>query len=509
MAITLNNVVGNFMPLYKGIYAKRPVWGVYSAPYNAAPSSGQGFFYTFAEGDPYNFQSMDMMPGSSQANTGFGRARLSSTQDEVIVSGYYWAPNTSTQTSSETYSPSSGYTGAPYVCQTGAMCNFNAFDNGNWGNQRTTNSYKLHKHSGVIVGESSWNQTYGFIAFNGKFMKVPLGTYDDVITTPATSNDFFFANSDVRTGSQWSVTSGVGLGLGDATLTSAGLTNYNNSSAYRNNGMLCHNRNSGKMAYLEGTTTNGQYKLHIVDLQNKIGQKTTTSQILSWMNAAVAAGTSRYNVFTITLPNWSNSYTSSQSQQMLKPILCDDGTMWIVGWDHSNGSSGTMRLYKCTDTAAYATWTQTQTTTTTTTYAPESGDMYGIRHMNSDDNSRVAVYAPYYYYHGGLVGFIVDTKTAVTSGTDVKWCMYNQQDSYGGYYIVPTGGPNFAIHQSYSNADGGAGARWQVLNLPTLVGDSKSYATTINYMPTWNQSTSYQGWLALKVLPTEEWKPVY
>lgn len=508
MAITLNNVVGNFTPLYQGIYAKRPIWGVYASAYGTPASAANGFFYTFAD-NPNIFQSMDYNPGSSQANVGLGRNRLTNI-DEVIQS-YYFSPSSGTQTSSENWSPQSGYVGAPYNCQTGSMLHFYAYDNGNWGNACQNNGYtnKIHRHSGVIIGEATWNQTFGFCAYNGKIMKVPLGTFDNTITNPTANNDYFWANSGVRTGAQWSVTSGVGLALGDANLTSAGSTIYNDASAYRNNGMIGHNRNNGKMVYLEGTTSTGQFKLHVINLQNKIGAATTNTQILTWINAAVAAGTSMYNVYTITLPSWSTSYTTSQTNQQLKPILCDDGTMWIVGWDHSNGSSGTLRLYKCTDTAAYATWTQVSTMGQTTTYDCGSADYYGIRHMNSDDNSRVAVYVPYYYYHGGIHAFIVDTKTAVLSGTDVKWCQFAQSDSNGGYHIVPSGGPNFAIHQTYNNADGGVGAQWMNLYLPTLTGDSKTYVASANYMPTYNQSTCYQGWIAVKVLPTLEWKPVY
>jgi hypothetical protein len=509
MPITLNNVVGNNAPLYKGIYPKRPIWGVYSGGTGTAPSATNGFFYTFSD-NPYVFQSMDYNPGSSQANVGMGRNRLTNA-DEVVSSGGYFAPSAGTQTSSENYSPVSGYVGVPYVCQTGSLANFYAYDNGNWGHayHSANTSSAIHRYAGVIIGESTWNQTFGFCAYNGKLMKVPLGIFDNIITTPATNNDFFWANSAIRTGSNWSITSGSGLGLGDATLTSAGSTIYNDSSAYRNNGMLCHNRNNTKLAYLEGTTSTGQFKLHIINLQNKIGQNTTNSQILSWITTAVAGGTSLYNVYTITLPSWSNAYTGGQSMQQLKPILCDDGTMWIVGWDHTNGSSGTLRLYKCTDTAAYATWTQVSTMGQTTSYDSGSGNYYGIRHMNSDDNSRVAVYVPYYYYHGGIHAFIVDTRTAVTSGTDVKWCQFAQSDSNGGYFIVPTGGPNFSIHQTYNNADGGSGAQWMQLSLSTLIGDSKTYTLTANYQPTYNQSTSYQGWLPVKVLPTDEWKPSF
>jgi hypothetical protein len=505
MTTTLNTLLGNNAPLYNGIFPERPVWGYISTTNGSQPSSTNHFFTSFSK-NPWTPMTVTYGSGSSQANV---LRTVPEGSNEAMTSGYYFAGSSGTQVSSESFSPQSGYVGCPQSYNTGCGAFFRAFDNGSFNFTYTENFNYAPVHSGIIVGERRFNQTYDLIAYQGKIMKMPIGMNNAYITSPSVNPEFFFSGSNMYTGSQYSSPSGVSKGYGAATLETT-TTTANNSSYFRNYGMICHNRNTNKLAYLESSSTTGTWRLHIVDLQNQISQNTTTLEVKTWIESAVAAGSSRYNYYDISLPSWSQAQTV-QSSQMMKVILCDDNTMWISGWDKNDSSSGgTMRLYKCTDTSTYATWTSVSTSSTTTSYNIAQGYNYGIRHMNSDDNSRIFIYAPYYYYMSGLVGFIVSTESANASGDDVRWRKYEDQASgAGSRAVVPTGNGDFLVGQLSQNQDGGSGAAGMYLNCSgRMFGDTISSTSLIwRYFPTIGQSTSYQSWFPMKIQPTIEFKP--
>jgi hypothetical protein len=504
MAIDLSNILTNPGQLYNGFYPKRPVWGILATTNDSTPNSTNNFFYTFNRRNPATPQSFDYMAGSSQANVALGR-RIGSSETST---SYYYAGSSGSQIGSSSWSPTQGFIGCQNIGQTGANISFDANDTGYSHFYRTDfHSGLTYTVSGVVIGEPNWNQTFDLIAWDGKIMKLPIGVSQRYIDTPSTNADFFFASQQVYAGV--GLPTGVGGGLGSSGMTSDATTG-SNANARRNRGMICHNRRSGKLAYMEATSTTGQYRLHIIDIRNKIGADTTTQEILEWINAAVSAGSSRYNFYTLNFPV---SQPMSQLQmQQVRLVLCDDDTLWVRFWDKDDSSNGGFnRLYRCTNTSTYAP-VQVSTQSTTTSYGLSQGNQYGQRHMNSDDNSRVAIYNPYYYYLSGINCHIVNTYTAVdvstTTGTRTQWMGFADTSSTGGYPLVPTGGNGFFVGRHWNNADGATGIDGQYFNTTVLAGQTMSYTSnTLQMLPTINQSTSYQAWVPIKVQPTLEWKP--
>ena len=498
MAITLNNLLTNPGQIYNGYYPKRPIWGVIATTNAVAPSSTNFFYYTFNKDSRFVPQSFDFGNGGSQSNNALGRLQGVT---EISASSYYLAGNASAQLGTNTWSPSASWVGTPNVSQVGAQYNFDAFDTGTGMFFGSTFCTAPILSAGVVIGEPNWNQTFNLVAYDGKIAKIPLGSPSTMLTNNAVNSDVFYASSQMFA----ALGSPAGT-LGAASLTTLAATS-GNASARRNRGMICHNRRTGTLAYLEHTTTLANYRLHIIDLQNKIGQNTTNQEILNWINSAVAAGSSRYNFYDITLPSMSAAAASNQLQQA-KIILCDDNTLWISVWDKANSSNGgSQRLYRCTNTSTYAP-TLVVSNASTSAFGWDSGEQYGMRHMNSDDNSRVAVYTPYYYYLAGIQCHVMNTYTANASGSDLRYLAFTEASSTDGNMVVPVGGPDFMVCRSHANADGGQGMAMSNLSGSVLAGQSLSWTSVGSYLyPSISQSTSFGGVLPLKVLPTQEWKP--
>lgn len=500
MAITLSNILTPPGQLYSGYFPNRPVWGILATTNGSTPNSSNNFFYTFGRRNYMVPQSLDFMSGSSQANVLAGRF----TPNNEVNASYYYSGNSSSQTTTNSFSPSSGFIGCCNISQTGADVYFDAMDTGYAAHYFTSNRSTVLVSSGVVIGEPNWNQTFDLVAYDGKIMKLPIGSVNTMVTTPNSNPDFFYVSPQIY--AAYGSPSGASAGLGVASMTTDPNT-AGSSTARRNRGMICHNRRTGKMAYLEATTTTGRYRLHIIDLRNKIGQSTTTQQILTWINEAVAAGTSRYNFYTLDFPSISNPSTQLSMEQA-RLVLCDDDTLWVGIFDKDDSSSsGTTDLFRCTNTTTYAP-TLLSAISTTTAFGIGSGEQYGYRHMNSDDNSRVALYSPYYFYLVGINCHIVNTYTAVTSGTTTQWMSFSQQVSTGAFPIVAVGDQNFFVGNTSQNQDGGFGVAGMFFNTSTLRGQAISFSNNTAYMlPTVNQSTSYQSWVPIKVQPTQEWKP--
>ena len=501
MPITLSNLVANPQQLYGGIYPNRPVWALLATVNGAAPSTSV-FYSTFSKYSWYTPQSTEFVSGT---NVGYGRSNFFTNE---ITTSLYLAGSASAQASTNAWNPATGFFGTTSIGQTGADINVDMNDVGALVTTSSANRRTIFQCSGTVIGEPNWNQTYDLIAYNGKIMKLPvMSGVNANVTTPSTNADFFFVSQQMYAGSQYNSPTGVNAGLGFATMTSSTNT-VNNASSFRNFGMISHNRNTGKLAYLEATTTTGAYRLHIVDLQNKIGQNTTTSQIKAWIESAVAAGASRYNFYDITLPSLSQAFTVQQLEQV-RIVLCDDDTIWAYVWDKNDSSTGgTNRLYSATNTTTYA-FTQITTDSTTTSFsvANSGNGVNGVRHMNSDDNSRIALYTQYYYYLAGINCNIVNTATAVTAGSTVQWMRVADQNSSGQVNIVPAGGKGWMLAAPYQNADGAAGAYMGWFDSTVLAGQTQSAPYLTSVFPTVNQSTSYGSWATFKCQPTQEWKP--
>jgi hypothetical protein len=477
---------------FNDTYQERPVWATVSS---SGATAGTQLYLTFSANNPFVPMSFEYS-GVSSKNT-----RLRVYTDETAPT-YFWQGNSATQTTSETWAPSSGYIGVTYQGQTTSVFNFDGYDTGSWGFYNANDSFGVLANSGIMIGESSWNQTIDLLCTSGKVMLSPIGGSWPQLNNNTSNQQFFYMGTPAET--YFSGSSGIAKGLGKVNITSGSATSW-----VFNYGMICHNRNSGKLAYLEKRTSaasDANYRLHILDLQNKIGKTTTTGALKGWLDAAVAAGTSRYNYYDITLPT--PSYLAEQVYQ-LKVVLCDDSTVWLGYYDHDNSSTaGAARLYRCIDTTNYATWTNISNVSTTTSYGIAQGLQYGYRHMNSDDNSRILMWSPYYYYHSGMCGHCVDTATATgaTSGVGAKWSVMSDTSSQG-RTIAPKGGKSFVYCDSTVNNDSGRGVALGFLDFTTLDGMTRTAPTySTGYYPSMNTSTWYGGNAVIKVMPTQEWK---
>lgn len=511
MALALETFGMNSQGQYAGSYPARPVWGYFASTNGTAPTSTNNFLVAFSARNPFVPMTVDFSQGSSQGNVG-GLRSVSISEDST---GDYYSGNSTTQTTTEARAATSGYVGGIYLHQTGGYVGVEAFDNGHVYFGRRAGATNTNKQrSGIVIGERDWNQTYDLMAVNGKIYKRPIKSAfgSAAYTTPSNNTDFFFVSQAMYAGAAYNSPTGINRGIGVANpgITTAAATSGDATNRYQNHGMICHNRNTGKVAYLENTGTAG-WRLHILDLRLKIAKATTIEEIFVAWNAAVAAGASRYNFYDITLPSWNNAYNTDFCSQQMKVILCNDDSMWIMGWDHTNAGSGTFRMYRNTTAGSYASWTQVSAIGQSTSYNTAAGAPYGISHFNSDDNTRVLVHVPYANYHSGFNGFCVNTQTSVPSGVgneDVHWMALNNSASAGGYFAVPCGGNKFVTTYNYINTDGGTGAYFDIFDTSILRGQTlNAWQSLTPYFPAIAQSTAYHAYVPFKFLPTEEWKP--
>ena len=143
-------------------------------------------------------------------------------------------------------------------------------------------------------------------------------------------------------------------------------------------------------------------------------------------------------VKTITnLPSW--AVNNTESQYHLKPVLCDNGDVYLTTMFTSNNFS-IYKLVKGSNGEYTATLIGTKNLTTS--YGAENSIHYGQRKMQSRDGGAVLCFCPYYYYGAGISTWIINKRKSV----HVNSSWMQSTDTSAGTIPVPYGDGGFAAY---------------------------------------------------------------
>lgn len=130
---------------------------------------------------------------------------------------------------------------------------------------------------------------------------------------------------------------------------------------------------------------------------------------------------------------------TNESQYNCKPVLCDNGDIYILSMHPSNS----VKLFKVTrDVALTPTVTLSESKTLTTSYGADQAATYGARKMQSRDGGAVLLFTQYYYYHCGLISWVIDKRKSLI----VPGMFFDVSDSSSGHMPVPYGDSGFAVY---------------------------------------------------------------
>ena len=481
MAIALSALMGKS---FNDIYLERPVWALAST--GTTGSMQQPVVALYGERNPYTPLSVEY--------SGNAKSRARAFQDENANSNFTFYGNASGPSATTGLSPTSGIMGINTIAtQTACLANFECFDNGSYGWYSASNAdaYSLADRAGIVVGESNWRQMY------------------DLVLTEAGS-----LYKDVLGGVYGYVTGANRPSINLALAATLGGSYAPGASWGR--GQIAHNRNTGRLLVVQPVSgvnsTSLTFKFHLFDLRLKIGA-TSIADIKAAMTDCTAAGSGRYRVFDITLSSAAIYYNTPTTYDIANTmfVLCDDDSIWAFK-EANSATAGQSHnvLWSITHTLDWLTGAYTGTAvlqqSTTTAYGSSNGPEYGPRHMNSDDNSVIALYQQNYYYCVGANIAFVSTKAAGAN----KYNQFTGNTNTNFYSIAPTGGPNFAMTRAGTATSidhNGPGAFIAHLD-NTVLAAAAHNPSFIGYMhPSMNRSTCYGvGDIVLKVQPTSEWK---
>jgi hypothetical protein len=477
MTSSISNLINQ---AFNDIYPVRPVWALAS---NGLTANNSPVYATYGAANPYVPLNVEF-PGNS-------KTKARAFEDAMAAASYLFMGNATAPTTN-LWTPSEGYYGITVNTQTGCLNNFDAADNGNYGYYQSVNSAsdQLAAVSGIVVGEANWRQCYELILTNGGLIyKEPIGGG----LNTAISGNRPFINMNNITG-----------------FTSAGTANW----GY---GQISHNRNTGHLLIAQ---PNGgvlgsyiTFRLHILNLQNKISANTTIAQLNSWITAACAAGSGLYAYHDVEFASarcyYSATVTDSFDQLDSEFVLCNDDSVWMFksADTATTGAAYSNQLFAAYFTSGtFITGTYTSTApvgfTNNTQYGHATAPMYGARHMNSDDNTVIALYQHSYYYIGGYNIAMVSTASAY-GGSGFN---YATASAPTGYTIAPTGLANFVLCVS-GVTNVGAGGTLAFLDNQVLSETAITPTASTCLWPTYmSASTCYGGNMVLKVQPTTEWQ---
>jgi hypothetical protein len=167
-------------------------------------------------------------------------------------------------------------------------------------------------------------------------------------------------------------------------------------------------------------------------------------------DAFTAPGVTVVDKSIASTPSWGSN--SGDSLYCVKPVLCDDGTIFMTAFHE--GTS--LAMYRYTrDASDNLTAAVISSKSTTTSYGHDQGLYYRQKSIQSRDGGAVLSFCPYYYYSCGLRSYVVDKRKSTvfdsasmdTSGTsfgviplpfgDSGFCGYSAGNVYAGN---PTGG---------------------------------------------------------------------
>jgi hypothetical protein len=462
---------------FNDLYIVRPVWAL--ASNGVSTTNFEPAYATYGASNPY-------VPLNVEFN-GNAKTKGRTFQDENLYSGFYFTGSTTQQTTGA-FSPTVGNYGITVNTQTGCLNNFDAADNGSFGFYGATQSGAdtLAAISGIVVGEPNWRQCYELcLTQTGYIYKEAIG--GGLATT--------------INGNRPSINLNTVTGF-----VSAGSTNW----GY---GQISHNRITGRLLVAQPNGgvngTSLTFRLHFIDLQNKISQSTTIAQLAAWITAACASA-QHYRYQDVTFTNTrcyfaaNTTYDSADSEF----VLCNNDEVWMFKSADTASTAATYSNALFSVNLTGGTWlTGTYAATmqtgfaSTTQYGHQTAAMYGVRHTNSDDNSVIALYQHNYYYLGGYNLAMVSTANAAATSFNYS----NGPMGAIGWTIAPTGLAGFVLCQSSANNNGAAATLGFVDN-QVLAGTAVTPSTAWALWPTYNSSTAYGSNMVLKVQPTTEWQ---
>lgn len=184
----------------------------------------------------------------------------------------------------------------------------------------------------------------------------------------------------------------------------------------------------------------------------------------------------------------------NESYYNLKPILCNDGQIFVSVMFTSNK----LALYKFTRNGTSAiTATYIAGVVTSTTYSYATDVYYGQKSMTSRDGNSVITFCPYYYYGSGIAALMFNRINST-------YYSYSATDSSYGYNVVPYKDNGWAFYycgNGYASNYNGSyiAARYLLdtaanastfVNLGTKFFNIFPYPNTTNY-PAFTQVTDY------------------
>jgi hypothetical protein len=289
------------------------------------------------------------------------------------------------------------------------------------------------------------------------------------------------------------------LNAAHATFSSAGITT--------GRGLAGYNRNTGTLVWMEPNDGNGgNYRVHrwINPNRKLTGKAGDLTQFIT--EAKAGTNGSYYSYFDFTW-NPNNGSTELETLNKARMFPCNNGKITITRMIPSNRIEVGILTPATTTPAAdgliSATFVYRGFVALTTSYGLAQGAAYGIKYNISWDNKWVMVYCPYYYYHCGFAGFLINVDDPTISYS------LSVASSADGIQCVPLGRSGFLLGLSYVNADSGAGMYTGVVDASqgrqpdgTVLtpGGSISYTPGLGFLDTAYTTTNYPC-----ILPVERW----
>ncbi len=128
----------------------------------------------------------------------------------------------------------------------------------------------------------------------------------------------------------------------------------------------------------------------------------------------------------------------AESYYQIKPILCDNGTVFVSVMFTSQGFC----LYQITGGTTIPVVVPVIYKALTTSYGAQQGASYGQRQLQSRDGGAVISYCAYYYYGAGIETLVVDKRNSAFAVSTV----FDSASSGDGFNILPYGDSGFAVY---------------------------------------------------------------
>ncbi len=231
-------------------------------------------------------------------------------------------------------------------------------------------------------------------------------------------------------------------GQGRLTLSADHLTAPIAGKVAEMTGSIGYNRRTDTLMLVQNNSGYNQFRLHIwTGLSAKIGLDSVA--LGAMLKAAKTAGDYRFIDYDTSTAGGYSGTSQKGWYGNIKVVPCDDGSAWL-----GHRYTGAHQLFAFDGTKV----SLAKSLGCNTGRGVEHGGYYAQKHQLSFDQSRIAIYAPYYYYLTGANLFYCSTASAVGFSWYQNTATSNRSQS-----IAPIGGRAFALID-HSNFDINTGA---------------------------------------------------